>query len=252
MEGTSSNRAAIDIGATGHKHKDLVPHLLGMHALTGCDTVSYMYGIGKITGLNALLKGHSLEIIGSDSENMEDILSAASEYVACCYGCKLCTNLSDIHFNVWLTKTGRKTATTSTKLKSLPPTSEAFEEHVKRAHFQTAIWKYALHPDPPKWDPTKFGWCKHETSKSLVPVTVADGVEPAPPEVLKMIRCGCSSDEACSAGKCGCNTGQLSCSQFCTCQKLDTITCHNRWTKDADIFEGDDEDEQVDDDNVDS
>ena len=45
MEGTSSKRNVINIGASANK---LIFHqLLAAHTLTGCDTVAYIFGVGK-------------------------------------------------------------------------------------------------------------------------------------------------------------------------------------------------------------
>ena len=52
MEGTSSQRTPIDIAATAKKHANIVQQLLAAHALSGRDTVAYMYGIGKGTVVN--------------------------------------------------------------------------------------------------------------------------------------------------------------------------------------------------------
>ena len=40
MEGTGVNRSSTDIGATAIKNKDIIPHLLSAHALSGCDNLS--------------------------------------------------------------------------------------------------------------------------------------------------------------------------------------------------------------------
>ena len=61
-----------------------------------------------------------------------------------------------------------------TKLKALPPTTEALLENVKRAHLQVSIWKQVLHPDPHELDPCKFGMLKDEAYKSPVPVTLPE------------------------------------------------------------------------------
>ena len=71
--------------------------------------------------------------------------------------------------------------------KSLPPTSEAFREHVKRAHLITA---QILHP--PNLSPVEHGWTYDDLSKCFDPVTHPSGVEPAPVEVPQLIPCGCS------------------------------------------------------------
>ena len=47
MEGTNAKRTSVHIAATAMKHQAVIPHLLAAHALSGCDSVAYMYGIGK-------------------------------------------------------------------------------------------------------------------------------------------------------------------------------------------------------------
>jgi len=88
---------------------------------------------------------------------------------------------------------GKAKVTSAPELKTLPPTTEAFEENVRRAHFQTVIWKSALHSSPPSLDATKFGWMRDAVTKSLTPVSLPSDTDVAPREILEMIRCGCSS-----------------------------------------------------------
>lgn len=47
MEATSKERNSIDIQAIAHRHKDIAGQLLAGHALSGCDTVAQLWGIGK-------------------------------------------------------------------------------------------------------------------------------------------------------------------------------------------------------------
>ena len=76
-------------------------------------------------------------------------------------------DMSSVCYHAWLTQTAKKTATCTPKLKSLPPTNEAFQEHVKRAHHhhKVAVWKSAINQEPPNLNPTEYGWIKHEMQK---------------------------------------------------------------------------------------
>ena len=94
-----------------------------------------------------------------------------------------------------------------------------------------AIFDRYLQKDPPDLPPTEYGWEKDEATKALVPVTVAQGVELAPADVLRLTRCGCASDQPCSNGRCTCTTAQLSCTTFCACHGDEE--CCNKWTKTA-------------------
>ena len=64
-----------------------------------------------------------------------------------------------------------------------------------------------------------------------MPIGIPDDTKAAPDDILDMINCGCTSGTACSGGRCGCSVAQLSCSAFCMCQRQDTLTCNNKWTK---------------------
>ena len=71
-------RSMIDINVTVNQHRDIIPHLLAAHGLTGSDTVApYMYlGIGKSVALNILRSGvHSLSSIGDTNCTLSDIMS---------------------------------------------------------------------------------------------------------------------------------------------------------------------------------
>ncbi len=60
----TSKRRVADLAATFNMHYDIVPHLLSMHTLTGCDTVSAMHGIDKVKALYTLNKEQKPPPIG--------------------------------------------------------------------------------------------------------------------------------------------------------------------------------------------
>jgi len=98
-----------------------------------------------------------------------------------------------------------------------------------------------LQEHPPNLDAQEYGWLRDDNSKSLVPVTVPSNIHAAPCDILKMIRCGCSTDKYCETGKCCCFKDQLACTVFCGCSTNELI-CLNPWTKFA-TPEEDDEDQ---------
>ena len=51
MSSPIKDRAVIDIKATAAAHSDIAPDVLAIHGLSGADTVSSLYGIGKATAL---------------------------------------------------------------------------------------------------------------------------------------------------------------------------------------------------------
>ena len=149
MESPIAGRCIIDIKATASKHRNISDHLPGIHALSGCDTTSYMYGIGKVTALKALNNGMSLKLMGTEDANMDDVVSEATSFISKCYGIKNDGDMSEMRYALWSTKMANRKITSAPKLKSLPPTADAFAQHVYRAHYQTMIWKSALSSSPP-------------------------------------------------------------------------------------------------------
>ncbi|MES9884531.1 MAG: hypothetical protein ABW185_27110 [Sedimenticola sp.] len=229
MAGTSQGRTVVDIPETVDKESEIVPHLLAAHAVSGCDTVSYLFGIGKGTVIKTLKAGRKLELMGHVDSEVKDIVAEATTFIAGCYGVTGETNMSDVRYHVWASKMGKRNVAAAPDLKSLPPTSEAFVEHVCRAHLQACIWRSAVLPDPPALDPTLLGWSLDEASTLLIPVPMRPSVSTAPQNVLEMIRCGCASAKPCASARCGCYAAKLSCSMFCNCHG--ERMCANECTK---------------------
>ena len=229
MAGTSRSRSSVDIKATMQKHAHIIPHVMAAHVVSGCDTVAYLWGIGKGTILKQLTDGRQLKSLGDLDADIPDVISEATAFYAACYGSHATEDMSAIRFDVWSSKMANKKLTAAPELKSLPPTTAAFTQHVLRAHFQTAIWRAALDPDPPLIDPKSHGWSPEEGSNMLLPVSLPPDVIRAPDDVLKMIRCGCSSVRPCATNRCSCSAARLSCSLFCGCHGEEE--CHNDQTK---------------------
>ena len=138
MESPIKERVVVDIGKTVDKHRDIIPEILPAHALSGCDTVACCFGIGKGTILKVVRSGHSLSLLGQIDTPMPAVIKQATTFMTACYGQSGCNTLSNARLNVWAAKTG-KGYTSTPKLCSLPPTTEAFEENVKRAHHQASV-----------------------------------------------------------------------------------------------------------------
>ena len=87
-----------------------------------------------------------------------------------------------------------------------------------RAHLHVAVWRNELQPDSPAIDPTAFGLSLEEWSKTLIPTTLPSDTPLAPDNLLKLVRCACSSETPCKTQRCGCSSASLACSVFCACQ----------------------------------
>ena len=139
-------------------------------------------------------------------------MSSPRQQSGMCYGMTKERNMSGKRYLLWLKKSRGKLGS-APKLCALPTTTEAFELNVLGAHYQTIIWKSALAADPPDLDPCHSGWEKEMIF--LKPVGIPRDV----PVSLKLMACGCKTDEPCKKGNCSCKSEQIPCSIFSICQE---------------------------------
>ena len=97
-------RSTVDIKATTEKNRELFNDLAAAHILSGCDTVAFLWGIGKVTVVKAIRAGHKLRKFGYVDAEAKDVLAEATSFVAACYGSKLTTDMSSVRYEVWTSK----------------------------------------------------------------------------------------------------------------------------------------------------
>ena len=153
MEAFDTTRSVIDINETAKKHAKIVSSLIGAHALSGCDSVLKLYGIGKKTVIKHLKDQNlSLSSLGDTAASLANVYAESTKLISSCYGVKNVNNLSEVRFSVWGKHTGKKLRSTP-KLESLPPTTEVFLLSVLCVHYQACVSNSCLQPRPPKIDP---------------------------------------------------------------------------------------------------
>ena len=137
--------------------------------------------------------------------------------------------MSEARISSWNEKMGNKDSPGPPKLCTLPPTNESFRENVLRAHLQVAKWYSIDSEDPPNVDNKdyRFKPCILTMSniEVFVPTYVPEDVPLAPPALLKLQKCTCSTAQSCSK-KCGCKSISIPCSVFCACGG--GPNCHNK------------------------
>ncbi len=74
---------------------------------------------------------------------------------------------------------------------------------------------------------------------------VPSEVKMAPPEVLELIRCGCSSSNPCSTARCSCSASKLPCTLFCTCHREAVCGNQNNTAESDDADGGDNDDDTL-------
>ena len=169
--------------------------LLGMHAVTGCDTVSYPFNKGKLTALSKLREGNFPEmysVVGEETATLEDLLKTGQTLFAALYGQSKCASLNVVRYTICTKRKGKPPL-----VKLLPPTDKNLLLHMLRAHQQTMFWKAADKQVAPAIVITDFGW---EMLNSIPSPVIASG-PPAPPELMKVISCQCrAAGKACAQG----------------------------------------------------
>lgn len=183
--------------------------LPAFHALTGCDTVSYLYGKGKKSAWSTWtsypqLTEALLNLQHASHAVHKPTLSVLERFIVLLYDrTSDCTDLDSSRKQLF-TKRNRT-------LEHLPPTSNAFEQHVKRTVFQsTHCWSYCLKQHMPVIDPGLWGWNRQDDRWMPVWMTI--------PEVSEMCRelIHCCCKKAC-ATRCKCVKANLPCTGLCQC-----------------------------------
>lgn len=105
--------------------KPVSDSLPAFHCLTGCDTTSSFYKIGKKSGFQILLKScNNIDLPAFGKCEIDDSVSIARKFVSKLYKQERCDNLNEIRRT--LTQTTKKSA------QEIPPTEDAFYFHVLR------------------------------------------------------------------------------------------------------------------------
>ncbi|KAL4710241.1 hypothetical protein ACJJTC_005414, partial [Scirpophaga incertulas] len=158
-------------------------HILFLHSLTGCDTTSAFFNKGKIKFAKNFEKHHDLhefaKIFKNKNEDFNNIFQAGVACILALYGAPAkIKDLNTLRYNFFIKAT---TKNTSVILSSLPPTTDAAIEHLKRVYLQTQIW---LGNDINIGD---WGW--KYLNNMFIPITMNQ--LPAPDNLLQMLFCNC-------------------------------------------------------------
>ena len=100
----------------------------------------------------------------------------------------MCTNLDELRFII---------ASTTDAASANLPTEDAFEQHVQRAMYQTAIWCHSHIPNPTLWSPIDKGWIVRDGAIEAVLFKKP----PAPTEVRDITHLYCKDEHCKESGK---------------------------------------------------
>ena len=163
--------------------------LIGLHAFTGCESVSTFVGGGKNAAFSLLKKQdhlcETMKNLGDSPEVSDDLFKGCEKFVCALYGRKG-FDVNKLHHS--------KFCGTNAQSNRLPPTKDALKTHIQRANYQIAVWKLALYAKPEMPSPNGHGWIGENGD---IRIDWMDQL-PAPLSVLEYISCrytgNCSSD----------------------------------------------------------
>ena len=186
--------------------KELCRSLLFLHAITGCDTTSRLYGVGKATALkkfeNALHFKEQANVFSCHSA-VSDVVTAGEKALVSLFGGKPGLGLNALRYQRYFEKLASKTS--HIEPQNLPPTAAAARFHSLRVYLQVKQWQ----GEGAGMSMEDWGW--KVTNDQVFPV--ATNLPPAPESLLQLIRCNCSSD--CSSMRCICRKNGMPCSAAC-------------------------------------
>ena len=182
--------------------------LLFLHAFTGCDSTSRIFGIGKKSAFQKVIKGDSVyhscsQVFCSPKKDQDAIENSGTRAMISLFNGNQFDSLASIRYSFLSKKVARsKTFITPERI---PPTASATKFHSLHTYYQVMVWMDTDND----MDHTNWGWSVEEDR--LIPIMMDQS--PAPQILLKMIHCNCSA--GCTTVRCSCKKHGLECTSAC-------------------------------------
>ena len=197
-----------------HRRKELGSlknYILFIHAISGCDTTSALFSIGKKSVLKLCqqfdyLKMH-MGIFYKNNSSQLEVAQAGEVFLLALYKGENELSLNSLRCNSYKTKIGKLNISQKFRLESLPPTTEAAKQHSYRVYLTIQNWLGNI------LEPFKWGWVFNNYYYS--PVKTEQSI--APESLLNLVSCGCK--KGCNAS-CSCRKMNMICTEMCVnCSK---------------------------------
>jgi len=122
---------------------DLCSQLLFIHAMTGCDTTSRIFGVGKKSAFQKLVKGdpalqscaNAFTIPNQTTQIIEDLGCQVMSFL---FGGKQADSLETMRYNIFSKKVVSSSSFVTPE--RLPPTEYATKLHCRRVYYQIMVW----------------------------------------------------------------------------------------------------------------
>jgi len=224
--GTKNRRRIVDIQRIADSVGiDVCRALIGMHAYTGCDTVSAFAGKGKARALKLLMSNSDHQEmfieLGQEWNLSQELLEKLEAFTCLLYAPKASTSqVNNLRYHLFCAKKGE------IESHQLPPCKDCLTKHAQRANYQAGIWRRCLESNPQVPSPVGKGWKMEmeENSEHLV-IHWMDG-QPAPAAILDLLACNCA--RKCELAKCTCMANGLKCTDMCRLQDCENQASVNQ------------------------
>jgi len=190
----------------------LAEQLPVIHAISGCDTTSALFGHGKGSVMRKVLNHPDSDALvwtlTSAASSVDDVARDGLRLVRIIYGCEQ-QSLDHGRYVSYMNMLARSSI--RPRPERLPPTERAVFFHILRVHLQAVQW-HLLSTEA--LQPCEWGW-QLVDGKGLRPVLTDKKC--APDKLTKVIFCKCkmSTKQPCSTKLCSCRKHGLPCVKAC-------------------------------------
>ena len=218
----SARRAVVPVRAVREATGETATRqLLAVHALSGCDTTSALYGHGKGSVFRKITKTSDTlpltDVLSSIHATQSQVAEAGLKLLVLLYGGKPGDTLDHMCYTAYMSLIA--TGKTRPRPEHLPPTERAAYFHVLRSHLQIIQWQSLMMVE---LKPEEWGW--HVKNSMYIPVPT--DIQPAPEDVLTVITGKCkTSKKPCSSQLCSCCRHGLHC--VAACKHCNGEDCEN-------------------------
>ena len=135
---------------------DTADHILFLHAITGCDTTSYLYKQSKDQWLKKLMDSKQLRdtvsVYNNPGSSLDQLSAAGEIFLLHLYGFPKAGTLDKARYAMYKRTIARQPLTSKFDLATLPPTSASSRLHFARVYLQVQAWR-GIQLNPLDW-----GW----------------------------------------------------------------------------------------------
>jgi len=185
-------------------------NILVCHAMSGCDTTFRLHGVGKPADVSLSLKDgifkDAFKTFMTPGSNHQEIAEAGEKSLLRIYtGKSNDKTLKDLRVRSFTMRVA--SAIAFIQAEGLPPTLAVAKYHFYRCYLQIMKWQDTADSLKPK----EWGW--HLSSSRNMYLPIMTDASPASENLLKMVRCQCTSGR--ESLRCGCRRNGLPSSFTC-------------------------------------